>query len=422
MKVTLVNTYASFGGASIAAQRLHEALNSCTRVQSRWLVQESGDHRHAEGFAQSGFSKLLAKGRIYGDRLRFILHEKNKQVRFAFTPAHYGANITRHASITSADIIHLHWITNGFLSPQSLLQLAALGKPVVWTLHDMWAFTGGCHYAGSCHAYTQSCGQCPYLRSPGPVDLSHSLHKQKARIYPQLKPTIVTCSAWLKSMAKASSLLQNFEIINIPNPISTEVYTPAPKAEMRKQLKLHPDKLYLLFVAHNITDQRKGFHLLLEALHRLKSLHPEWTEHLELLIMGNPPKEKLDLPFASRWTGYLKDEKLKISYYQAASAFIIPSLEDNLPNTIMESLACGTPAIGLPTGGIPEMIDSGQNGILALESSAEPLSRAIETFILQKDQHSHMEAGARAKTLKEYAYPVVAQKYLEVYNSLYSPS
>jgi glycosyltransferase involved in cell wall biosynthesis len=419
MKITLINTFHFSGGAAVACHRLMHALQK-NGVEATMLVQELNfPDKHAVE-AQPGYiGRKKALARFAADRFYFLLHEKNKEVRFAFSPANVGTDISQHPIIGEADIIHLHWINFGFLSIDSLKKLLQLNKPIVWTLHDMWAFTGGCHYSGNCTHYQTHCHTCPFLKNPHPKDLSYKVFEQKLALLNEARISFVTCSEWLGSLAGKSTLLKPFPIQAIPNPIDTEIYKPIGRQQAREALQLPADKKLILFGAFKIADPRKGFRYLKEALQILKQNYPGQTESIGLLLFGktDPELVKADLGFRQYHLGKLSSTEKLVQVYNAADVFVLPSLEDNLPNTVMESLACGTPAVTFNTGGIPEMITHGQNGYLAQYQSAEDLAAGIYRVLFSADAHA-LHTAARQKVLSDYNESLVARKYSGLYHQL----
>jgi glycosyltransferase involved in cell wall biosynthesis len=420
MKVTLLNTYQWSGGASVACNRLLQALNK-NGTPTRLLVQEQvKPDKQVEGLAQTGFGKKLIFGRFALDRLLFWFREKDKTVRFKFTPAHVGIDISRHPVVQEADILHLHWVYFGFLSIQSLKKLVRLNKPIVWTLHDMWAFTGGCFYSGECTHYQLHCHHCPFLKHPHEKDLSYQVFEQKLALLKKAPITFVTCSQWLAGLAKQSTLLQNFRIEAIPNPIDTQIYQPIPRPSARQQLNLPLDKKLILFGALNTSDARKGFTYLAQALSQLKEKYPQTFDEVELVIFGKANKGVLaQLPYRVHDFGTISGNAALVNTYNACNLMVLPSLEDNLPNTIMEAMACGTAVVAFRTGGIPEMIDHGQNGYLAQYRSAEDLAEGIHAMLYLSDETTLREK-AREKVVQAYTEEKIASAYTQLYTSLLS--
>ncbi len=425
MNVTLINTYQSSGGAAVACRRLAVALNN-HQVPTTLLVQEQS---RPEGFvvpvAHTYLQKKAAFARFAMDRLSFYFHEKSKNVRFAFSPSRVGIDISRHPAVMEADVLHLHWIHFGFLSLASLAKLFALGKPIVWTLHDMWAMTGGCHYSGTCTHYLSHCHHCPFLKNPSVRDLSYRVFEEKKILFQNAAIQFVTCSQWLAGEAMSSTLLKGFPVRAIPNPIDTNVYRPLDKVAIRQKLGLPVDKNLLLFGAMNTQDPRKGFAYLEQALHRLaqKPLPAGQADNAEkdktqLVIFGKADADVLaSLPFRVHDYGSVTGDAALVELYNACDAMVLPSLEDNLPNTVMEALACGTPAVAFRTGGLPELIDHQQNGYLADYRSVDDLARGIE-YVLETGNQPLLRQHARQSVLSRFTEETVARQYAALYDAL----
>lgn len=416
MKILLLNTDDFTGGAAIACRRLLKALNTKTKVQATMLVQESkSGESNIVQLNHSWLSKKKAFLRFIAERLFYLPFEKTKELRFAFNPAKFGMNLSENHAVKSADILHLHWINFGFLSVKSIGKLAKTQKPIVWTLHDMWAFTGGCHHSGECENYQKSCGNCErFIKNPSPTDLSNQIWKEKSEAYPALNLTIVTCSKWLGNRAKKSSLFKNLRVEAIPNPIDTSLFQPVDKITARKKFNLPENKKYILFAAMKVDAIGKGFPYFRDAL----QLISEQVSDVEILIFGQAQASDYDsLPFKVHVLGRLSDVATIVQAYSAASVFVTPSLEENLPNTIMEAMACGTPAIGFDIGGIPEMIEHQQTGYLATYKSAEDLAKGIYWTLFEADYEA-LCRNSRQKVIENYAEEVVAKQYQALYESL----
>jgi glycosyltransferase involved in cell wall biosynthesis len=419
------------GGAAIACLRLLAILEQTKGVEVTMLVQEKKrDNPNVKSIAKTWLQKKLAFERFARERLYFKFQEKNKEIRFAFSPANSGIDISEHPLVQEADIIHLHWINFGFLSLKSLEKLFALNKSIVWTLHDMWAFTGGCHHSGDCENYQDSCGNCfQYLKNPSPTDLSNKVWQRKnailnhsLRLRSKHDITIIGCSQWLSNRAKKSSLFKGFLVKSIPNPLDTNLFSPQKKAEARIKLGLPIDKKLILFVAAKVSVIWKGFSYFHEALEILKTQHIHYQE-IELVILGESDVEIIQkLPFKVHSLGRISDVNQIVSVYSSADVFVTSSIQENLPNTIMEAMACGTPAVGFEVGGIPEMIESYKNGMpptgfLAKYKSAESLAEGIK-WVLFEANHDELSKNARQKVLDNYSEKVVVEKYLEVYRGI----
>ncbi|WP_461052992.1 glycosyltransferase family 4 protein [Spirosoma arcticum] len=422
MNVVHLSTYHRFGGAAVAANRLHRALLSAS-VESTMLVGTSNrqeKHQPERGvtyLANNFLAEQTAFGRFVAERLYFLPFEGERSVRFQFSPAVFGTNLNFHPAIQQADVLHLHWINFGFLSIDTLRNLFALSKPIVWTLHDQWAFTGGCHYSRGCDHFLSHCHTCPYLKKPGKHDLSYRVFEQKVGLFDTANILFTPPSRWLADEAMRSTLLRRFPFAVIPYAIDQKRFCPVERAEANTFLDLpNLNQPRLLFGSANVTDTRKGFHYFAEALTLLHQQHPDLTP--EILVFGKGRSYLFDqLPYPIRALGILTTEDEIVAAYNAADVMAVPSLEDNLPNTVIESLACGTPVVAFRTGGIPEMIDHQQNGYLAAVGSAQELADGL-AFVLTHPNPELLRQNARQSAEANFSEDVVATQHIELYRQL----
>lgn len=427
MRVTHLSTYHLFGGAAVAASRLHRALAKAGQfsgsVESTMLVGTSNrqeTHRPEPGvlyLANNFLAEQTAFGRFVAERLYFLPHERDKSVRFQFSPAKFGANLSFHPAIQQADVLHLHWINFGFLSINGLQSLAELGKPMVWTLHDQWAFTGGCHYARGCDHFLSHCRHCPYLKKPGEHDLASIIFEHKKRLFGNANIHFTPPSHWLAEEARQSALLHDASFTVIPYAIDQAIFCPVSRVDANTRLDLPASsRPRLLFGSANVTDTRKGFKYFAEALTLLHQQHPDLTP--EILVFGKGRSYLLnELPYPVRHLGLLTTEDDIVAAYNAADAMIVPSLEDNLPNTVIEAMACGISVVGFRTGGIPEMIDHQQNGYLADVGSAQQLADGM-AFVLTHPNPETLRQNARQSAETRFSEEVVAKQHIDLYRQL----
>ena len=429
MRVTHLSTYHQFGGAAVAANRLHRALQKQVwtneSVDSTMLVGTPNrleTHRPAPGvtyLANNFLAEQTAFGRFVAERLYFLPHERDHSVRFQFSPAGFGANLNFHPAIQQADVLHLHWINFGYLSISGLRSLVELGKPIVWTLHDQWAFTGGCHYSRGCEHFLSHCRHCPYLKKPGEHDLSNTIFERKKELFRNANVHFTPPSQWLANEGQRSALLRDFPFTVIPYAIDQSAFCPLERTSANEHLDL-PDagNPRILFGSANVTDSRKGFRYFAESLKLLHAQQPGLTP--EVLVFGKGRSYLFDeLPYPVRHLGILTTEDDIVAAYNAADAMVVPSLEDNLPNTVIESLSCGTPVVGFRTGGIPEMIDHEQNGYLATVGSAQELADGL-AFVLTHPNPETLRQTARQSAESRFSETVVAGKHIELYQQLKS--
>lgn len=415
MRVLIVNTSEKTGGAAVAANRLAEALNN-NGVKAKMLVRDKEtDNITVAGTGhklRSRFSFLWERWCIY-----VRMHFSRKHL-FSVDIANAGIDITSLREFKEADLIHLSWINQGLLSLKGIRKILESGKPVVWTMHDFWPATSICHYPRKCRLYkTGGCHNCPYLPGGGSAnDLSSKIWRRKMRVWSNRNIIFVTCSKWLASAVKGSGLLTGKQLVSIPNPIDTREFKPCDKTEVRQRLGLPTGKKLLLFVSQRITDKRKGIDYLVEACNILVNKHPDIKTTHEIVILGGHSADYSDrFPLKVNSLGYVSDTPKIIDIYNAADLFVLPSLEDNLPNTIMEAMACGTPCVGFNVGGIPEMIDHRVNGYVAAYRNAEDLAEGIHWVSREADAGELKDKAVR-KVALSFSQQSVALRYIEVYN------
>lgn len=417
MRVLIVNTTENKGGAAVAARRLAMALKSAG-VGVSMLVRDKGTDKF---FVVSLKESVWNIFRFAWERICILLYNGfNKKDLFAVSIANTGVDITSLPEFEEADIIHLHWINQGMLSLDSLKKIFQSGKPVVWTMHDMWPCTGICHHARMCENYTARCGNCQFIHD-GKIrkDLSFNTYRKKEKIYKHVGSAVfVACSEWLGNRARKSSLLQDKKVYVIPNPINTSIFCRRNKLETRESLGLPSDMKLILFGSVKITDKRKGIDYMVEACNILAEKNPELKNCVGIVVLGQN-SEVLEgmLPFKVFALPYETEEMKIANIYSAVDAFATPSLEENLPNMIMEAMACGTPCVGFNVGGIPEMIDHLHNGYVAEYKSAADFAKGLK-YVLFDNNYINMCDAAIRKVHECYSERSVAEKYLDIYNSL----
>jgi glycosyltransferase involved in cell wall biosynthesis len=411
MKLLLINKEFFGGGAATACRRLFYALRKKSEKDIAAYVQQLEINTpNVQSLYKKKWAPLFY---LAIEKILFLFYEKSKAQRFYFSTAAIGNLVHKKKMFKTAEVIHLHWINQGFISLYGLKKIVQLNKPIVWTMHDMWAFTGGCHYSGECTNYLTGCGNCSFLRHPANNDLSAKLSRKKLAILSNANIVFVGCSSWMANVAKTSLILKDSKIVNIPNPIDTDLYKPLEKSSARTYFNLPKEKKIILFGAAKITDTRKGLTFLLDAIKILGKKNP--NDYLFVTFGRN--SDLPELPIETRFLPYIKNELEIVKLYNAADLLVVPSLEDNLPNTIMESLSCGTPVVAFNAGGIPEMVDHLQNGYLAEYKSADDLVKGIQWALFKADYKS-ISANARNKVLKCYSEEVVADRYTTLYKEL----
>lgn len=414
MRVLLVNTSEKTGGAAVAANRLMEALNN-NGVSAKMLVRDKETYNiNVVGLGTS----VLSKRHFFWERIIiFIRMHFSMKKLFSIDIANSGFDITRMKEFKEADVIHLHWINQGMLSLKSIKKILASDKPVVWTMHDIWPATGICHLTLGCNRFKSHCRYCRLLPSKGSRnDLSTKIFKKKLRLYHNQGIRFVACSKWLEGEAKKSALLVGSKVTNIPNPIDTRVFCPGDRMQARVNSGLPADKRILLFVSQRVSNPNKGMSYLAEACNILSQQYPEMLGDTVVAVLGGHAEElREQLPFELYPLGYVSDTKRIVDIYNSADLFVLPSLSENLPNTIMEAMACGVPCVGFKIGGIPEEIDHLRNGYVAAYCDSADLAKGIRWVLTSADGES-LRNEAVKKVRVSYSQQSVAMKYIEVYN------
>ena len=415
MRVLIVNTSERTGGAAVAANRLMEALNN-NGVKAKMLVRDKEtDHLTVAGLPSS----WRQQWNFLWERFVIWLHlHFRREHLFEVDMANAGTDITNLPEFQEADVIHLHWINQGMLSLKGIRKILTSGKPVVWTMHDIWPATAVCHYCRGCEQYLSQCDQCPLL--PGD-SLARQVWRRKVQMLNGQRLTYVCCSEWLAGEAKKSALLKDQRIVSIPNAIDTRLYRPQDKKQARQTLDLPTDRRIILFVSQRVTDPRKGISYFVDAVSRLVQQHPEMKDNTGVAILGGHAEEvasQLALP--SYPLGYVSDPSRIVNVYNAADVFVLPSLEDNLPNTIMEAMACGVPCVGFHVGGIPEMITHQVNGYVAKERDAADLAQGIR-YVLAEADYETLRRDCLHQVAQKYSQQSVASRYIEEYQNSMTP-
>lgn len=397
--------------------RLNKALKAeglDSEVAVNFLFRDNPD---VQNLSKGFFAKWFSAAGIIIERIYAKLYTKAVPIPFSFPV--WGKDISGLKLLRSADIIHLHWINHAFLRPKDLAKLSELKKPIVWTFHDSNAFTGGCHVRYDCDHFLRECGNCPVLKNSGPDDRSHWIWKKKEKAYKDLNFTVIAPGRWMANSVRMSKLLNSAEIVNIPNTLDTKLFRPVNKAEARKELGLSNDKFILMsgFMPSR-KDMHKGTPYLIEAIEILIRDHQISPDAVELIVFGNRDEKNVpDFPIRTTFLGTISDDEKLVLCYSAADLFLAPSLEDNLPYTVMESLACGTPVAAFTTGGIPDMVKHKFNGYLAEYRSSADLAEGI-AWVLNNPERAELNANARKTIEDHFSEGLIARQHIELYESL----
>ncbi|WP_036477631.1 glycosyltransferase family 4 protein [Myxosarcina sp. GI1] len=410
MKILHLSTSDIEGGAARASYRLHQALLS-KKSDSQMLVRAKFSSDREVIAEKSLLTKLGPPTTSWP--LRFY----PQRDRAMFSVQWFPDILSKKVKSINPDIINLHWVCNGFLQIETL---AKFNKPIVWTLHDMWAFTGGCHYAGDCDNYQHTCGSCPHLKSNQKQDLSFWTKLRKEKAWYKLNLTIVSPSQWLGECARNSSLFKNKPVTVIPHGLDLKKYQPIDKSIARTILHLPLDKKLVLFSAVTGTsDLRKGFPLLEAALQSLSQ--SVWQDKIELVVVGSANINHFsNLGFKVHCLGQFYDDLSLAVAYSAVDVTVIPSTQEAFGQIASESLACGSPVVAFNTTGILDIVKHQQDGYLAVPFEIQDLARGI-TWILE-DSQRYLQLCTRARQKAERAFPwsTQADRYLSLYDEILS--
>lgn len=414
MNIVNVSTDDVFGGAAIAAYRLHNALRKKGHDASFFVANKRIIDKHVR--------------RINGEKTQLYSHFANRYYLNAsrsnltntlFSYTFHGTDISKCKEIRNADVINLHWV-EFFLSIESIKKIAEAGKPIFWTLHDTKAFTGGCHYTAGCNNFKNYCKNCPQLVGEA-QQVAETVLLEKLETFKHFPIHYITPSIWLAEELKESAVFKanpHNTVDIIPNSIDGNTFNQSLKKTAKSDLGLDENKTVILFGAVNANARRKGFKELMSAVKILES-DPEVvkeTEEGKLLIitMGKEDESLYDLKIPVHNFGSLSDMDKIAKIYAAADIFVLPSLEDNLPNTMLESMACGTPVIGFNTGGIPDAVIHNETGLIVEWGNVQKLSEAIKSLLVDKERRA--EFSKNTIGIKEkYSPKRQVSSYVKIY-------
>jgi glycosyltransferase involved in cell wall biosynthesis len=413
LHVLHLNTYGGIGGAFIAADRLHQGLLQA-EISSVLAYRHLADSENT----------LLPYPRYYriehqhGQRVENLIGSVCQYIGLNDIGNFLAYFLPRNPFFRQASIVNLHNLHGEYFSYLALPRLTHI-KPTVWTLHDMWSFTGHCAYSYECQKWQTGCGNCPHPGSYPPVkrDATRLEWRLKQRAYQQGKLHIVTPSQWLTNQVK-SSMLSDFPIHYIPNGLDTACYHPLDSEHCRHILGLPHTKKVILFSAKSLADVRKGGNLLIHALRKL----PESLKNdIILLTFGEGQRGMTEEIGISHYhLGYLTYEPLKVLAYSAADLYIFPTRADNLPIVLQESMACGTPMVSFDVGGVSDLVRPGITGYLARAESSRDFCQGIVELLEDETLRLRMRKNCRKIAEKEYSLELQVQRYLELYRDIHT--
>jgi glycosyltransferase involved in cell wall biosynthesis len=414
VKVALLSWSDLASGAFIAAHRLKQALEDAGTRTAMVVARRLGTSPTTIGPIRF-LDRAATMATPYLDALPTRFYRGREQT--LFSPACVPDRVLPRVSATEPDVVHLHWINYGYLHPRTM---AKFRKPLLWTFHDMWPMTGGCHYASGCTRYEHECGACPSLLSTRARDLSSRVWERKKAAWRGLNIAIIAPSRWMADCARRSSLFSTSRIEVIPNCLDTERFRPLDRAACRNILGLPQEAKIVLFVAMNAErDKRKGFDLLHAAACALRERDP--AGRLMALVVGAESIGS-DFPFPVRLLGLLRDEISLSLAYNAADVFVSASREDNLPNTVLEAMSCGTACVGFDVGGMSDLIDHQETGLLAVPEDSQDLAERIASVLSDDQRARALGNAARERVLRQNAPALVAHRHQELYRELIEAS
>jgi glycosyltransferase involved in cell wall biosynthesis len=408
MRILQLSTYASEGGASRAALRLHYGLLAEGLI-STLLVQGAASGERGVVRRNDLFSRAISKFNPRWEALPLKAYPNREATYFSLSRS-LRVPWTRELE-SQSDVLHLHWVNSGFFSPR---RIRSWKKPILWTLHDLWPFTGGCHYPGECRNFESDCGECPQLRSNRINDLSRDEHILKKESF--LKSQVfIAPSRWIADEAKRSSILRHHRIEVLPNGIDRSIFRPQSKKAAKAALGLDPDSKWILFAAHGgISDPRKGGKYLIEALRGRSTRSPRF----KVMVLGGSSRAKESYPsFDVHYLGTVSVEEKIAQIYSAADVFAAPSVQDNLPNTVVEALSCGTPTVAFRIGGLPDLVEPLKTGYLARPFESEDFGNGL-TWILNHPEPERISESCAQLAEQRFSIVQVARAHRKLYEEL----
>lgn len=395
MKIAHIVT-TDFGGAYKAVERIQGSLRYYG-VQSNILVRSRFFDTDTIEVMDTPFKKLCSKVRNFFN----LILSRGEVITDIF-----GADLTKHPLVKEADVLMLHWV-NSFISAKSIKKLARLNKPIIWVMHDMWVFTGGCHYDAYCGRYECECGCCPYLKKERRKDISYRNLMRKKTLFDKVNISFVAISSWEQECALHSAPLKGKNITLISNPIDTDVFHPMDREELRRKYGIENKKIILFGADKALENTTKGFQYLVEALRCL-----DGSKYMAVCFGKAPKESRIRLKnIEIEYLGTIQDEKKLAEWYNMADVFAAPSLQEAFGYTVCEALACGTPVTAFEAGGMLDQIVHKENGYLSKLYDAEDLAEGI---VFCTDNKETLGKVARERVLHNNSYKIIGKKYQKI--------
>lgn len=414
MKILIISTYDLNGGAGKASYRLFESLKSIPEYDVKMLVLEKRSNESRVINVNSFIIKYFIKIIQSLDNLFLLFYPKRNGMIFSTSWISFSP-IKNYIKKFQPNIISIHWINNGFLSLNQIKSLQNITKaPLIFTMHDMWIFTGGCHYTLECQKFIQKCNNCQILKSKSKYDLSTFNFNRKRLFFNKISNNcyFVGVSNWITEEAKKSKILLNNNIVNLPNTIDTNFYFPISKIEARKALGIDSKKTLLLFGAMNANSNKlKGFDILKLSLNNL-----DYNKYLLVIYGNNNDDFSIDINLETKCFGIIQDEISMRLLYSSADLFLLPSIQENLSNSVLESMSCETPVVAYNIGGNSDMIIHNYNGYLAKPFNYDDFTFGIN-YLVDNDL-TQLSINSRISVINKFSYPIVATQYKNFFEKI----
>jgi glycosyltransferase involved in cell wall biosynthesis len=409
MKILIINKEDNNGGAARAAMAWHQMLLKHS-IDSVFAVERKHTTLSSVVATKSKLHKLL--NQIRPSIAEFYLNWRYPyRKKFPWGVNFLPTGFLKLINSAKPDLVNMHWISHETISWS---EIEKIQQPIIWTMHDMWAMTGGCHYTYGCEKYLSECGTCPQLKSNCNSDLSRKIFNRKKALLEKKNITVIASSQWLYDCFKKSALFKDLQIYKVPNPIDVKVFKPADKEAARNILNLPLNKKLILFMAFAATtDERKGFQFIPSAIEELQKDYN--VDQLEIIVVGDSEnKSNSRAFFPMRFLGSVKDDWSLALIYSACDVFVAPSMQENLSNAVMESLACATPVVAFNIGGMPEMIEHKFNGYLATPFMPSDIAKGINYVFANEE----LKKNARDYVLKNFNSEIVYEKLKPIYSQV----
>jgi len=410
MKILIINQSDLGGGASRAIHRIAQHMIDAGHDVEFRVMRKLGQDiwvTHDGSLFRRILSRILPRLDL---ALKFILGINPK---FSWSINAYPFNGIDISDFELFDIIHINWIGKNSLTFDSL---SKINIPIVWTLHDSWAFTGGCHVPGSCEQYKVTCTSCPQLKKLN-LNPARYVYENKSRAYRNLNMHFVAPSLWMASLCKSSSLLSHFPVSVIPNGLDIKQFKPLQSISETSEEHCVRKKIILFGAMNSDSDSNKGFDIFVNAIKNLCSRHESFVRNIVIHIFGNAKDISNCFPVECHCFGFINNEAALAALYANADITVVPSLFESFGQVAVESMACGTPVVAFDTSGLKDIVSHKIDGYLAKPFDVTELSEGI-IYSLRHEVNETMSINARKKVLDNFDINVVAKSYAVMYDKI----